>query len=87
MLVKTSGGLEINVNEDAFDDMEVLDALTDMVDDDPLAVSRLCKLIMNKSEKKKLYDFCRSEDGKAHMKKTVEVLTEIMIALGDKEKN
>lgn len=87
MLVKTTEGLEIEVREDAFDDMEALDTLTELVDGSPFAISKVCNLIMDKSEKKKLYDFYRAEDGKVHVEKFVEVLTEIMNALGEKEKN
>ena len=87
MKVKTSEGLEIEVNKDAFDDMEAIDVLTDLVDGNPLAISRVCNLIMDKNEKKKLYDFYRGNDGKVHVEKFVEVLTEIMTSLGEEEKN
>lgn len=87
MLVKTEEGLEINVREDAFNDMEALDTLTELVDGNPFAISKVCNLIMDKSEKKKLYDFYRSDDGKVHVDKFVTVLTQIMETLGEKEKN
>lgn len=87
MLVKTSEGLELSVREDAFNDMEALDTLTDLADGKPFAIPKVCDLIMDKDEKKKLYDFYRSEDGKVHVDKFVEVLAEIMMALGEKEKN
>ena len=87
MLVKTSEGLEINVKDDAFNDMEALEVLTDLVDGNPFAIPKVCNLIMDKDEKKKLYDFYRAKDGKVHVEKFVEVLTEIMLSLGNKEKN
>lgn len=87
MKIKTSEGLEINVNKDAFNDMEAIDVLTDLVDGNPLAISKVCNLIMSKDEKKKLYDFYRSADGKVHVEKFIDVLAEIMTSLGEKEKN
>lgn len=87
MIVKTTEGLEIDVRKDAFDDMEALEVLTDLVDGNPFAITKVCNLIMDKDEKKKLYDFYRSEDGKVHVETFVTVLTEIMNALGEKEKN
>lgn len=87
MIVKTTEGLELSINENAFDNMEALDTLTDLVDGDPFAISRVCNLIMSKAEKKKLYDFYRSDDGKVHVDVFTRVLTEIMESLGTKEKN
>ncbi len=87
MKAQTKDGLEIEVNKDAFDDMEALDDLTDLVDGDPFAISRVCKRILSKEDKKKLYDFYRAEDGKVHVEKFIEVLTEIMLASGEEEKN
>lgn len=87
MIVKTSEGLEINVRKDAFDDMEALEVLTDLVDGNPFAIPKVCNLIMDKEEKKKLYDFYRAEDGKVHVEKFISVLTEIMNSLGETEKN
>lgn len=87
MLVKTAEGLEIEVKKDAFDDMEALETLTDLVDGNPFAITKVCNLIMSKEEKKKVYDFYRGEDGKVHVETFVNVLTQIMNLLGEKEKN
>lgn len=87
MLVKTSEGLEIQINENAFDNMEALETLTSLVDGNPFAITKTCDLLMDKNEKKKLYDFYRGEDGKVHVDTFVKVLTEIMLKIGQKEKN
>lgn len=57
MLVTNKNNLEIEVNDDAFDNMETLDALEEMNEGNPLAISKLCNLLFTKAEKKKIYDF------------------------------
>lgn len=87
MLIKTKDGLEINVNKEAFNDMETLDALVDLNDEDVFAISRLCKKVFTKEEKKKLYDFYRDKDGQVKIETFIPVFTEILEALGENEKN
>lgn len=87
MIIKTKVGLEVELNRDAFDDMEVLDAIRGMDEDNPIALSKFCDLVFSKQEKKKLYDFCRAEDGKVPLSKILDVITEIMTSLGQPEKN
>ena len=48
MLVKTKDGLEIEVNKEAFNDMETLDALVDLNDEDVFAISRICKKVLSR---------------------------------------
>ena len=87
MKVKTKDGLEIDVNKEAFNDMETLDALVDLNDEDIFAISRICKKIFSKEEKKKLYDFYRDKNGQVTLEVFMPVFTEIMEALGEEEKN
>ena len=87
MLIKTEKGLEIEVIDNAFDDIETLDALSELVDGSPFAISKLSKRLFKESEKKKLYDFYRSNDGRLNIETYTAVLTEIMSKLGQKEKN
>ena len=88
MLVKIRDEFELNIKENAFDNMEALDCLSELADGNVLAVSKVCNLIMDKTEKKKLYDFLRDKnDGKVHVDAFSDALTEIMLSLGEKEKN
>ena len=87
MKVKTKEGLEINVNKEAFNDMEALDALVDLNDEDIFAISRICKKVFSKEDRKKLYDFYRDEDGRVKIETFIPVFTEIMESLGEEEKN
>lgn len=87
MLIKLEDGFEVEVNRDAFNDMEALDTLTRLVDGDPFAISKVSDLIMDKNEKKRLYDHCRNEEGKVSVEDFVKVLSQIMESLGQQEKN
>ena len=88
MKIKTKDGLEIEVNKEAFNDMETLDALVDLNDEDVFAISRICKKVFSKEEKKKLYDFYRDKkDGQVKLEVFLPVFSEIMEQLGEEEKN
>ena len=50
MIIKTKVGLEVEVNRDAFDDMEVLDAIRGMDEDNPIALSKFCDLVFSREE-------------------------------------
>jgi len=88
MLVKTEQGLEIEVNENAFNDMEALDALVEMDEGNPLAMSKVCNILFKKHEKKKLYDFYRNKQtGRVELETFIPVITDIMTKLNTSGKN
>lgn len=61
---KTESGFSIELEENALDNMEVLDALSDLDEGNPLAMSRLVVKLLGKDGKKRLYDHLRTEDGR-----------------------
>lgn len=61
---KTESGFSIELEESALDNMEVLDALSDLDEGNPLAMSRLVVKLLGKDGKKRLYDHLRTEDGR-----------------------
>lgn len=87
MLVKLEDGFCIEVNELAFDDMETLDILVSLDEGDAFAMPKLCDKLFSKNNKKKIYDHCRSDDGRVPIKEFTDVIRQIMTNLGDKEKN
>ena len=60
---KTESGFSIELEESALDNMEVLDALSDLDEGNPLAMSRLVVKLLGKDGKKRLYDHLRDENG------------------------
>lgn len=84
--VKLPCGFEGEIDESAVNDMEFLDALTDLQEGDPTALSKMCSLLLSKSDKKRFYDACRNENGRAEPEKVSEEITELLKQLGNKKK-
>ena len=84
--VKLPCGFEGEIDEGAVNDMEFLDALTDLLEGDPTALSKMCSLLLSKSDKKRFYDACRNENGLAEPERVSEEITELLKQLGDKKK-
>lgn len=79
-------GFEGDIDENAINDMEFLDALTELQEGDPTALSKMCSLLFTKAEKKRFYDACRNEDGRAEPEKVSEQVTELLKQLNNKKK-
>ena len=77
----TASGFAYEVSENAFDDMRIVDALSELVDnDDPLAVSRITLLLLGKGQRDALYKHLQREDGTVPAMDVVRELKEIMQA-------
>lgn len=83
---KTESGFEFEIEEAQLDDMEFMEALSD-VQDDPLAFPKVCRMLLGEEQKKKLYDHLRDENGKVPIAAVNEAITEIMTISGEKLKN
>lgn len=84
--MKTKSGFECEITKDRLDNMELVDALAEL-DENELAVSRVCLLLLGKETRKRLYDHLRTEDGRVPTAALTAELSEIMAALGETGKN
>ena len=84
--VNLSCGFEADIDEEAVQDIEFLDALTDMQEGDPTGLSRMCNLLMSKADRKRLYDAVRNEEGRATVEAVGAQLTELLQQLQSKKK-
>ena len=84
--VQLSCGFEADIDENAADDMEFLDALTAMQKGDLTGMSEMCSILLKPEEKKRLYDMLRNESGRVPVKIMGEQITELMGQLGSKKK-
>lgn len=73
MKITTETGLKLEIDENVFDDMELIDALAELTEN-PIAISKVVKLMFGTAGKKLLYDHCRDESGRVS---TVNVNNEI----------
>lgn len=79
----TKSGFEYAIEDNRLDNMELLDAFTELSDDEAesaLAVSKVCLLMLGKQQRKRLYDHLRREDGTVPTKEVGETIMEIMQA-------
>ena len=84
--IKLDSGITLEIKENVMDNMELLDDLVELDDGNGYAISRVVGRILDKDEKKKLYDHLRV-DGVTAVSKVVEAMKEIFDKLGDNAKN
>ncbi len=85
--ITLENGLTLELDEKVMDNMELVDTLAEAADEDPLAVSRMVKLILGTEGRKKLYESLRTEDGRVPVAKVSDAVKEIFEAFGEKGKN
>ena len=84
--IKLDNGLSLKVQDSVMNNMELLDDLVDLDAGNGYAISRIVSRILDKDEKKKLYDHLRV-DGVTPVDKVVDCMEEIFNKLGDTGKN
>lgn len=85
--VELKNGLKLEMDEKVMDNMELVDVLADAAGDDPLAVSKMIRLVLGNENKRKLYDKLRTEDGRVPVTAVSDALKEIFESFGDVGKN
>lgn len=85
--IELKNGLKLEMEENAMDNMEIVDTLAEAEDEDPLAISRLVKLLLGTEGRKKLYDSLRTENGRVPVGAVSDAIKEIFEAFGEKGKN
>ena len=73
----TSSGFEYEIDEKNADNMELVDAVSDVTEGDKLAVSRVCRLILGVDQRKRLYEHLRTEDGRVPVEAVTREIFEI----------
>ena len=77
---KTSSGFEYTIDDEAKDDMELLDALVEIDEGEPSGISKATLLLLGKDQKKALYEHCRTASGRVSAAKVIAEFTEILNA-------
>lgn len=76
----TKNGFAFEITDERTDNMELIDALADIDDGNLLAVSKVLTLLLGPEQKKKMYDFVRTEDGIVSAQTVSEMIVEILAA-------
>lgn len=79
---KTSTGFEFDIEDERLDDMELVDIMAE-IDENPLLMPKLCKMLLGEEQKKRLYDHLRSDDGRVPIEATTNAIQEIFNSPGD----
>ena len=79
---KTSTGFEFDIEDERLDDMELVDIMAE-IDENPLLMPKLCKMLLGEEQKKRLYDHLRFEDGRVPIEATTNAIQEIFNSPGD----
>ena len=74
---KTSEGFEFAVDEEARDDMELLEGLVAMDRGEMTAAPAVVTALLGDEQKKALYEFCRAENGRVSTKKVMATIADI----------
>lgn len=85
--IELKNGLKLELDEKVMDNMELVDILAEAADEDPLAVSKMIKLVLGTEGRKQLYDSLRTEAGRVPVAAVSDSLKEIFDAFGEKGKN
>ena len=83
----TQSGFSFSIPEENLDNMELLDALADLNENDPLQVSTVCRLLLGKDQRRLLYDHLRTPEGNVPIQAVTEAIGEFFNACGDAGKN
>ena len=83
----TSKGFQWSIDEDALDDMELLDALNDVDNGKLEAVSGVCLHLLGKQQREALYEHLRDANGRVRMSAVSEELASILTGLRDGPKS
>lgn len=84
--ITLANGLTLKVEENALDDMELLELLIDLDEGKPSAIPRVGRRLLGDEQMKKLYDSIK-ENGRVPITKYSEAIKEILEKLGETGKN
>ena len=83
---KLESGFEYEIAEEVRDNMELLDAIVE-ADENPLAVSKVVKLLLGEDQRRKLYDHLRTDKGNVPIMAVSNAVAEIFRGSGQAVKN
>lgn len=83
---KTNSGFEFEIDSMVMDDMELVDALADTMNDNPLSFSIVCTKLFGVEQKKRLYNHLR-KDGRVPLEAISNEIADVFKAMGEDGKN
>lgn len=78
---KLESGFAYQIEDHVLDNMELVDAIVE-AEENPLAVSKVTKMLLGSEQRKRLYDHLRTEDGNVPIVAVSEAVAEIFRSSG-----
>lgn len=82
----TNSGFAFTVDENAINDMEIIDAFVEIQEGNPAAYNTVVKKLFTPEQKKALYDHVR-ENGRVPLDKLALEINDILSLMGEPAKN
>lgn len=83
---QTSHNFEYEIDSECLDDMEMLELLSEMIDN-PMYLPKVCEKLLGKEQKKRLYDHYRDESGRVPVSEISTAIDEMFKGIGNTGKN
>lgn len=83
--MKTASGFEFEIEDGVLDNMELLDAIAEL-EENPLKLTKVVKLLLGEETKERLYDHVRNDKGRVPAEALSKEVAEIFKLLEDKVK-
>lgn len=78
---KTASGFAFQFEKDVLNDMELVESLAE-VDENPLKLPKVIRMVLGEDQKKALYDHCRAENGRVPVDTVSAEFVEILSSAG-----
>lgn len=76
----TKSGFEFELDENAMDNMELVDILATAQENDPFAVSRIVRCFLSEDQRRRLYEHHRDDSGRVPYTAIQEDVAEMFLA-------
>ncbi len=83
---ETKTGFAFEVDENAINDMEIIDAFVTIQDGDPMPYTIIVRKLFGAEERKALYDHVRDEKGRVPIEKVALEINDIFEQIGESAK-
>ncbi len=83
--MRTASGFEFEIEDGVLDNMELLDAIAEL-EENPLKLTKVVKLLLGEETKERLYDHVRNDKGRVPAEALSKEVAEIFKLLEDKVK-
>lgn len=84
-MMKTASGFEFEIEDGVLDNMELLDAIAEL-EENPLKLTKVVKLLLGEETKERLYDHVRNDKGRVPAEALSTEVADIFKLLNDKVK-